>query len=176
MLYGCCSWVLTTNLEKELRSAQRKMLRSVLGKGRAKIAPAEDSSSNSGSIASSHSKGALEPWAEWIQRATHEAEEKCRAIGVPDWVTECRRGKWSRCGHVCRGWDGRWSHKIFKWMPSRGGRSQGHPFARWTDDLYKFAESLKYDFQMTSYDVWSIVAQERDVWWHLEQDFFEFLF
>eukprot|EP00973_Karenia_brevis_P071730 9967939-Karenia_brevis.AAC.1 len=35
VLYGCGSWVMTVGRERQLRTCQRKMLRSILGKGRA---------------------------------------------------------------------------------------------------------------------------------------------
>ena len=66
-----------------LRKAQRRMLRIVLGAKR-KILQHDDDMLSSGSDGVSHgaddddddsdSKFELEPWVDWIRRATHEVE------------------------------------------------------------------------------------------------------
>ena len=38
VLYGCATWTMTAERDTKLRSAQRKMLRKILGKGRQKVA------------------------------------------------------------------------------------------------------------------------------------------
>ena len=44
VLYGCCSWVMTKTRAQRLRTTQRKMLRSILGKGRKSIEMSDQSS------------------------------------------------------------------------------------------------------------------------------------
>ena len=88
--------------ENKLRTTQRKMLRSILGKGRATVNAKDDGSSLTGSMVSSCSSGeAVESWADWIQRVTAEATNAMQKVGVPDWVEEQRKRKWTWCGHVC---------------------------------------------------------------------------
>ncbi len=168
VLYCCCSWVMTASREQRLRGAQRKMLRTMLGKGRVIFGEADDISTQTATTGSSQEAETLEPWADWIQRVTHEAEEAMRIAGIPEWVEECRRRKWWWCGHVCRRRDSRWSHKILKWTPERGSRNQGHPFGCWSDDLNAFVECIDDDTEgKGNYEVWSAIAQNREAWKHL---------
>eukprot|EP00973_Karenia_brevis_P041700 5771853-Karenia_brevis.AAC.1 len=83
--------------EQQMRVAQRRMLRWMLGSGRRKIPaesndqeadtsddefpePADDSDQNLG----------LEPWESWISRTTHQVEEQMRQCKIEDWVV-CQR-------------------------------------------------------------------------------------
>ena len=121
VLYGSGSWVMTKTREQKLRSTQRKMLRSILGKGRAVLqTDSSDTTSSGDSSASSHSEDKLESWVEWVQRVTEEAETVMKKVGVPDWVEEHYRRKWKWCGHVCRREDGRWCCKVLAFSPTAG--------------------------------------------------------
>eukprot|EP00973_Karenia_brevis_P026169 3610686-Karenia_brevis.AAC.1 len=85
---------MTLDRDKKVRGCQRRMLRTMLGKGRQPLANDVDNSSESLSTATSNDEEALESYVDWIQRVTHEAEEAMSAAGVPDWVEESRRRKW----------------------------------------------------------------------------------
>ena len=41
-----------------------------------------------------HSEELLEPWHEWIQRSTHEAEQRVQKLKMRDWVHLQRQRKW----------------------------------------------------------------------------------
>eukprot|EP00973_Karenia_brevis_P079033 10967489-Karenia_brevis.AAC.1 len=69
----------------------------------------------------------VDDWVEWVQRATHTAEEHLRRCGIEDWVTAQRRKKWRWAGHLARRADGRWSTKLLEWTPVDGFRNPGHP-------------------------------------------------
>ena len=49
----------------------------------------------------------LEPWSDWIQRATHEAEERINKVGIEDWIVQLRRRKW------------RWAQRVANWDNTR---------------------------------------------------------
>jgi hypothetical protein len=58
MLYGCAPWNLTKDMERRVRSTQRKMLRMMIGSGRPRL----------------HEEK-LESWVDWVKNFTHIAEE-----------------------------------------------------------------------------------------------------
>eukprot|EP00973_Karenia_brevis_P058757 8182680-Karenia_brevis.AAC.1 len=61
MLYATTSWTLTVARSSLIRSAQRRMVRTILGCGR-KVKEASESSSSSASTASSESQEVVETW------------------------------------------------------------------------------------------------------------------
>lgn len=70
ILYGSGSWAMTKSMEMELQTTQRKMLRSILGKGRSK---------------DEHS--ILEPWVDWKKKTTqsgwrNDAGENGAGLGM----------------------------------------------------------------------------------------------
>eukprot|EP00973_Karenia_brevis_P011725 1586795-Karenia_brevis.AAC.1 len=50
----------------------------------------------------------LEPWVEWIKRATHQAEERARKLNVEDWVMVHRRMKWRWAARIAQQSSDRW--------------------------------------------------------------------
>ena len=174
ILYGCSSWVMTVTRERKLRAAQRKMLRAILGKGRAVIEHFDGSSTESQQSTATHDGEDLEPWVSWIQRVTHEALESMSLAGVPEWVDERRRRKWRWCGHVCRRHDGRWTSKVLRWEPHNGSRNRGHPFGRWFDDVGGFFQMLSQSPEQSNYSECAAFAQSREVWSQLETDYLNY--
>ena len=188
MLYGCSSWTATGSRERKIRGCQRKMLRTMLGKGRAQKKVEDNgcskalddqppdtscsgSSSQGGDTVASADEDYLESYPDWIKRVTAEVEEAMRLTGVPDWVEECRRRKWLWCGHVYRRHDGRWTRKILNWTPEAGARERGHPFRRWSDDLDAFAASILDVSENVTHEDLCVMAQDRELWQHLMQDY-----
>ena len=103
VLYGSGSWTMTAELERKLRSTQRKMLRWMMGGGRRKTVTGdekvcEDSESDQTSDRDHEEEleddedneelfnDGLETWVEWIQRTTQVAEESLKQAGIDDWV------------------------------------------------------------------------------------------
>eukprot|EP00973_Karenia_brevis_P068972 9587603-Karenia_brevis.AAC.1 len=166
---------MTQSRRQQLRSAQRRMLRTILGSGQ-RIKDNTDSSSSSGSTESSKIEEELESWVEWIQRVTTDALEAMTKAGVPDWVDEQIRRKWTWCGHVCRRTDGRWAKRILGWSPMRGRRCQGHPLTRWCDDVDMFTKSLESSCapQRSRFAEWSATAMDRETWTSLESKYVDF--
>ena len=113
----------------------------------------------------------LEPWVDWIKRATRVAEAQAELAGIPDWATEQMRRKYRLAGHVSRRDDGRWATKVLYWSPEGGTRGRGHPEQRWTDDFDKFFGRMLG----AGMGEWREVAEDRDAWKLYEDDFVTFL-
>eukprot|EP00973_Karenia_brevis_P023793 3280182-Karenia_brevis.AAC.1 len=85
--------------ERQLRTAQRSMLRKILQVSRrpvTEVGTSSDSDSESsdknsvqeGEESTAAAESELEPWVDWIRRATHVSEDWASRFGVQDWVTE----------------------------------------------------------------------------------------
>ena len=122
ILYGCCSWVMTTSREAALRATQMKMMRALLGRRR-KI---------------DHDIGEVETWVTWLQNATSEVSEVMEKHGIPHWSDVQRQSarQWEQ--RVAMATDQRWTKVIYEWT-AVGRRSHGHPRKRWTDQLIQFS-------------------------------------
>eukprot|EP00973_Karenia_brevis_P044465 6158504-Karenia_brevis.AAC.1 len=79
-------------MEIEFRTAQRRMLRKVLGAGRRlrDKEPVTDDSSDDDTVDSSDSGGVvqpeLEPWSIWLKRVTCTVEAANARLGIEDWI------------------------------------------------------------------------------------------
>ena len=100
-----------------------------------------------------------ETWVQWMIRTAGLADVALRRAKVADWVEEQKRLKWRWAGHVARREDGRWSRRLLDWAPTKGGRRVGRPARRWEDDLSAYKQN------------WRELAQDRDVWAGLEDQF-----
>ena len=91
ILYGAGAWTLTQDAIQKLKKTQRQMLRSIFQKGRRKRPACQDASDTSESseselrVAPECEGEELEPWAEWIQRVTHEIENTLEHWKIEDW-------------------------------------------------------------------------------------------
>jgi len=171
-LYGSGSWAMTQSRAQKLRSTQRKMLRTILGRGRRREETTEETSSSDHSTAPSEEEDKLESWTAWIQRTTHEAVDAMNKVGVPDWAEEQQRRKWRWCGHALRRLDGRWTRKVVMWMPEDGARGRGHPCARWEDDIIAFVSAVVDN--PAQWDQISQMAADREGWTMLEKEYCKF--
>ena len=68
ILYGCGCWAMINDRRHQLKTVQRRMLRMILGAKRKYL----------------DDQGTVESYVEWIQRATHEAEDMMRRYGARD--------------------------------------------------------------------------------------------
>ena len=159
--------------EQALRKTQRSMLRKMTRVGRRTVE--QDSSSSSGASGVPDTDGeseeaeleeeTLEPFIDWLKRATHISEELAHKHGLQDWADAQRSRKWRLAGHIARRTDGRWFTKLLSWSPS-GHRSRGHPMTRWRDELVSFTSSV-YGRGAD----WREIAQDRATWIALEEGF-----
>ena len=59
----------------------------------------------------------LEPWVEWIKRATHDVEEKCKNLDITSWVDKARGLKRSLAQRIISQEASRWSRQVLAWDP-----------------------------------------------------------
>ena len=170
ILYASGTWSMTAHRELLIRSAQRRMLRKVLGMGRLvkndkDYIPSDDEEEDSEEGCSEQvdnsddecDEDGLETWTDWIRRVTHRAEQEAAKANVTDWVQEQRNRKWRWAGHTLRRDDGRWTRKVLEWTPT-GRRSVGHPARRWEDGIKEYLQSQSYSLP------WAQLANDRKLW------------
>ena len=129
VLYGAAVWTMTASMEHKLQRCQRRMLRMILGHRRRRIQTDESVD------------GELEPWVDWVKRATREAESKLKEMDFDMWATAQKRMKWSWAQRTQQIDADRWSRIVAEWEPENTNnctRSQGRPRRRWADDIHSF--------------------------------------
>eukprot|EP00973_Karenia_brevis_P070699 9828082-Karenia_brevis.AAC.1 len=77
--------------ERQLRVAQRRMLRWMLGSGRKTLTSRVDDQCSDESDSElpeppQDEEEELETWADWLSRTTHQVEEQLRQCNIEDWV------------------------------------------------------------------------------------------
>ena len=169
ILYGSGCWTLTAERRRKLQTNQRRMLRMIVNTRRlASTAVLESASaSDSSSTASSFQ---LEPWIDFMQRATHIAEDYASRYGVKDWASVHFLRKFRLAGHMSRRTDSRWFKKVLYWIPDGASRQRGHPHKRWTDaldDFFKAAHGMEPG-------EWVNLCADRNVWASLSDAFISF--
>eukprot|EP00973_Karenia_brevis_P025244 3482036-Karenia_brevis.AAC.1 len=165
LLYGAGTWTMNAAREAKLQTAQRKMLRWMVGSGRRTVNTHQDDSQDSDEENSEPEDDQeqdvmLEPWEEWVRRVTHFAEEQLRHCSMEDWIVCQRRRKWKLAGHLARRVDGRWSTRLLAWVPVGGRRHRGHPVKRWRDDVEEFLHKV-LDVPKGA---WTELAMHSDMW------------
>ena len=113
----------------------------------------------------------LEDWLTWFRRATHTAETARKEHNIPDWVDEVAVRKFRWAGHVARRDDGRWTKVVMEWSLV-GWRAQGRPVSRWVDSINKYFSGVVGT--PVGAASWIAVAQDRDKWKLLEDDYVNF--
>ena len=162
---------MTLERERRLQTFQRKMLRKVLGLGRArKVRAAEtnkgadEESSITGSSDASEGEGSQdgsegvveEPWIEWLERTARAIGAQIKKGAVSDWVEQQRVRKWRWAGHVSRRKDGRWATRMLHWIPHGGERRRGRPATRWEDAIEAYAHEHGQK--------WEAWAEDKNAW------------
>ena len=151
MLYGTEAWTMTTEQASKVRRAQRRMLRLILGHGRRKI-----------------EGGEVEPWHEWVQRATAQAEARLLKLGLKDWVTTHYQHKWRWACKIASMDTDRWAWRAAAYTPEfelRSQRDVGHPHRRWSDQITSFLISGGI------FNAWWDAARDSAFWQSLEDAF-----
>ena len=120
---------MTKEREQLLKTTQRKMVRTILGKWHCKPDDAIESDEET------------DNWIQWLRGVTHEALDRMDQVGIPCWVEEARRRKFRWAGHVCRREDGRWTRHILEWC-AVGARARSRPLMRWAGSTRKFFTKL----------------------------------
>ena len=145
ILYGCETWGLTKRDEQFLRCTQRKMLRTIFGAKRRIVSGQEGTEAPE-----------LEPWVDWIKRATHAVENEMSKMNMKNWIQHVRFRKWNYFGRVLAQDMSRWTRIALVWNPAlhldgpcfrsvQCSRIQARPKTRWMDEFSKFALKLRID-------------------------------
>ena len=85
----------------------------------------------------------LEPWADFVKRATRIAEVAIEKVEIEEWTTTFFRKQWRWAARVARQDHDRWSRLAAEWDPGiddkrHGFRRQARPRKRWDDDINAF--------------------------------------
>ena len=115
----------------------------------------------------------LEPWVEWIQRATHKAEETMAKLNINDWPTTVRQRKWQWVRKVSTTGEQEWTRQVIQWAPQLdpiygARRRAGRPKSRWIDDIRRFIcnkngcddMDISEVMNIASTDYWDIIGPE----------------
>ena len=191
VLYGSTSWSLTLGGEKLLMTAQRRILRMILGSSRRRAETnnmSESFTTMSGTDVDSDcefgqesvpadpqcEQDNLEPWVEWVKRSTREVETHFEKLHIECWVHQVRRKRWQWARRVAGLSDDRWTKIAANWVPSlhfdgrasKAARQQGRPKQRWEDDLNDFLKKVHGNERS-----WASAAQNSKYWLALENQF-----
>ena len=195
VMYGCTSWTLTKDMLLALRRTQRRMLRLIVNTRRRRVnnqtAPADDTTSSDpeqsddGPQSSSDDirrhlnfddadeDSDLEPWDEFIRRATYAATERATRSQVEDWTTLYHKRKWRWAGRIATQSRQRWTRLAAAWDPDahdlrQARRRHGGQRKRWSDDITQFLQSITDGDNNTN---WVELATNTVFWHSLENDF-----
>ena len=149
---------MTREIEQRIRTTQRQMLRMIVRVPR-RVAetPADCAASDVTSEGGDENNEVpveaetqLEPWSEWVQRATHEAECRMRNLNIEDWVSVQRRRKWRWAQKVAKCNGDSWILDALTWDPYprvsvAESRRVGRPTKRWSDDLRQYIYRAVYN-------------------------------
>jgi len=151
-LYGCAAWTLTKELEAQSRTAQRRMLRMIVGCKR-RLCTRDGGDTE------------IEPWHVWCQRATAEAERQVEKLGLESWVATCRRRKFRWAGRLASSDNETWAFRTLMREPPSAKRMQRRPRRRWLDDITEFVVAKGYSIP------WHVLACNTELWHKLEEEF-----
>ena len=137
ILYGCASWTTTKTTQTKLRTVQRRMLRLIVGTVRRRV-----------TNHTTNDTGALEPWIDYLKRATTTAEGQLQKLQIEDWPTIYLRRKWRWAARVSTQQHDRWTFLAARWQPQlqlnpRAQRRQSRPHKRWSDDFTTYFTTIK---------------------------------
>ena len=185
VLYGAGTWTLTKEMERALRTTQRRMLRAILGQGRRRMERTTESinaeeNGDSGEDGDNETPeeddiDLLEPWVEWIRRVTHNAENNLKRFNIKTWVEQARTRKWRLAAELYSGrGEQKWTHLALQWNPQMhydgtrptARRTPTRPNLRWTDELHNFIRD-----NMRIERTWSEVCSDPEFWKRYESCF-----
>eukprot|EP00959_Pyramimonas_sp_CCMP1952_P408532 8562091-Pyramimonas_sp.AAC.1 len=83
-----------------------------------------DRSSSSSSDASHACDADLEPWVDWVRRATHDAEHRVARLNLRDWVAEHREAAVRWLGRTSTDTES-WAQIAYNWEPENRVRRRG---------------------------------------------------
>ena len=185
VLYGSETWTLTKDMERALKTTQRRMLRAILGQGRRRIQVQTEQTTTQGTADSEEeevedppeedSRDELEPWVEWIKRVTHNVESSLKRLKIKTWVEQAKKRKWRFAANLYSGGgEQKWSHVALEWSPPihhdtirpTARRNPTRPNLRWTDELHNFVKN-----NLRPERCWNEVCSDPNFWKKCEDQF-----
>ena len=117
-----------------------------------------------------------ENWVEWIERATHTAENQMAKLKLESWIEKARRIKWRARRLLSEQSKDKWSARALQWNPElvfdgwrcQARRRPARPRTRWTDDFTKFAQKV-----LDAPTCWTTLVHSSRFWTELEHSFVE---
>ena len=90
------------------------MLRKIVQTSRRVCATTDSSSEELSGDESDSESGVLEPWIEWIRRATANARDQAKKYKVTDWIKEMMEPQVAACWIPCQANRSQMVHKAFE--------------------------------------------------------------
>ena len=200
MMYACESWTLTKDMTTTLKRTQRRMLRLILNTPRRRAQPPHHDNTNSqstddqstddvnsitsnmtdfGHLLQCDDEEFLEPWPDFIKRATRIAEELASKFNIQDWTTQYLRRKWRWSRRIAQQSHDRWSWVVSHWEPQLNdkrprNRHSSRPRKRWDDDINEFLQTTDHRRDDTT-QCWQNLAVNSVLWTKLEDKFIEYM-
>ena len=119
----------------------------------------------------------MEPWPEFIKRATRTAEKLITKFKIQEWTTVFLRKQWKWAQRIGNQSQNRWSKIAAQWQPDLdpthpAARRQARPRTRWEDDITAFLHT-KYNNDTNSNNTtphW-LEATTTTTWTTLEDEY-----
>ena len=120
----------------------------------------------------------LEPWPDFIRRATQIADEHLEKANVQDWAAAYLRKQWQWARRIAQQSPDRWSRCVVQWNPQidnpeRACRPQAHPHKRWDDDINMYLRAQHNNNGEQPPQHWLNAAQHPE-WKEMESDYVQY--
>ena len=181
VLYGCASWTTTKTTASKLQTTQRRMLRLIVRTGRRRLstttstttAPTTTTTTTT-TIDTTNDTSLLEPWVDYLKRATSQADNLLQKLHIDTWLTTYLRRKWRWAARVATQTHDQWPHLATNWRPEldhklQTSRRQARPHKRWSDDFHAFLTTIDSNTSVQTTD-WTALATTHQ-WAELENQF-----
>ena len=115
----------------------------------------------------------LEPWVDWIKRATQKSEAAITRLRINSWASTVRQRKWKWMQKLSATSEREWTRQVVQWSPQlepvyTAKRKAGRPKTRWADDIKKYIGNA-LGREVAIADILQIASTED--WDTLEADF-----
>ena len=114
----------------------------------------------------------LEPWVDYIKRATATAEAQLHKLQIDDWPATYLRRKWRWAARIATQPHNRWPLIATRWQPDlqserHASRRQSRPNKRWSDDFSTFLATTEDNLRHMNW----LAAARTPQWLELEASF-----
>jgi hypothetical protein len=156
--------IIRTPRRKKLESSEADPRRNPDGDNDGDYPENDDSSITTGSGGDVHSgqplpaadadqfqeEDTLEPWPDWIRRATQQAEHSIPNFVIADWSTTVKQRKWKLLQEVCTDSAKEWAQRVLQSEPQNDAhihtqRRVGRQKTRWWDDILSYIKRCVED-------------------------------